>query len=294
MPGRPKNNTEDLHRELAQYREGLAKIASHVGLNLRDRPTVQASVSAICEAIDRLGGWDSRPSEPGSEVRPLSPDVRQIKLDGAANLVVVQGAAPSLTVQCEDKSYLDKVLTTVSGRILTIDTGPTVITQLDGITTAIKGSVQQFHGPIFGGVACRDIRIGGGNGCVTSIGSPVAEVTVVLPEVTGLRVKGAGNVTYRGFCQEEICLEISGSGGVELDGFADRLEAEISGSGDVSAYGLSVRTAKLKVSGSGDIRTTVTGSVRARVSGSGKIKIAGNPIEKDTDVSGSGRIRFVV
>ena len=51
--------------------------------------------------------------------------------------------------------------------------------------------------------------------------------------------------------------------------------------------------AKLRVSGSGDIRATATDSVRARVSGSGKIKIAGNPSEKDTDVSGSGKIKFV-
>ena len=222
----------------------------------------------------------------------MSPDVRQIKLDGAVNLVIVQGATPSITVKCEDKSYLAKVLTTVSGRVLTIDNEPTVISQVGGITTIIKGAVQQFSGSI-GGVSGRNIRIGGGNVCVTNIGSPMAEVTVVLPEVTGLRVKGAGKVSYRGFRQEELGLEISGSGDVELEGAADRLEAEISGSGEVSAFGLSVKTAKLRVSGSGDIRATVTDSVRARVSGSGKIKIAGNPTEKDTDVSGSGKIKFV-
>lgn len=293
MFGKPKTDIEALQREVTQYREGFAQIASHVGLHLGDRPDVQASASAICEAIDRLGGQDNRPPEPGSEVRPLSPDVRQIKLDGAVNLTIVQGPTPSLTIQCEDKSYLPKVLTTVSGRVLTIDTEPTFISQVGGVTTIIKGAVQQFHGSILGGVSGRNIRIGGGNVCVTNIGSPTAEVTVVLPEVTGLRVKGAGKITYRGFRQEELGLEISGSGDVELEGVADRLEAEISGSGEVSAFGLSVKTAKLRVSGSGDIRATVTNTVRARVSGSGKIKIAGNPTDKDTDVSGSGKIKFV-
>jgi len=294
MFGKSKNNLEDLQRELAQYREGLAQIASHVGLNLGDRSTVQASVTAICDAIDHLRGSDGSPAEPGSEVRPLSPDVRQIKLDGAANLIIVQGDTPSLTVRCKDKAYLPKVLTSVSGRVLTIDNEPTVISQVGGVTTIIKGAVQQrFHGSIIGGVAGRDIHIGGGNVCLSSSGDPLAEVTVVLPEVSGLRVKGAGKATYRGFRQEELVLEISGSADVELEGAVDRLEAEISGSGDVSAYGLSARVAKLRVSGSGDIRATATDSVRARVSGSGKIKIAGNPSEKDTDVSGSGKIKFV-
>lgn len=293
MFGKPKTDIEALQREVTQYREGFAQIASHVGLHLGDRPDVQASASAICEAIDRLGGQDNRPLEPGSEVRPLSPDVRQIKLDGAVNLTIVQGPTPSLTIQCRDKSYLPKVLTTVSGRVLTIDTEPTFISQVGGVTTIIKGAVQQFHGSVLGGVSGRNIRIGGGNVCVTNIASPTAEVTVVLPEVTGLRVKGAGKITYRGFRQEELGLEISGSADVELEGVADRLEAEISGSGEVSAFGLSVKTAKLRVSGSGDIRATVTNTVRARVSGSGKIKIAGNPTDKDTDVSGSGKIKFV-
>lgn len=293
MFGKPKTDIEALQREVTQYREGFAQIASHVGLQLGDRPDVQASVSAICDAIDRFGGQDNSPPEPGSEVRPLSADVRQIKLDGAADLTIVQGPTPSLTIQCKDKSCLPKILTTISGRALTIDTEPTFISQVGGVTTIIKGAVQQFNGSILGGVSSRNFRIGGGNVCVTNIGSPTAEVTVVLPEVTGLRVKGAGKITYRGFRQEELGLEISGSGDVELEGVADRLEAEISGSGEVSAFGLSVKTAKLRVSGSGDIRATVTNTVRARVSGSGKIKIAGNPTDKDTDVSGSGKIKFV-
>ena len=293
MFGKPKTDTDALQRELAQHREGLTQIASRLGLRIDPRQTVPTSVLAICQAIDQFGGKAPQPPEPGTETRPLSGDVRQIKLDGAVNLIIVQGDAPSLTIRCEDKAFLPKVLTSVSGRVLTIDNEPTVISQLGGVTTIIKGAVQQFHGSIMGGVAGRDIRIGGGSVCVTNIGTPLAEVTVVLPEVTGLRVKGAGKVVYRGFRQQELGLEISGSGDVDLEGIADRLEAEISGSGEVSAFGLTTKVAKLRVSGSGDIRATVTDSVRARVSGSGKIKVAGNPAEKDTDVSGSGKIKFV-
>lgn len=242
---------------------------------------------------------DSSPPVPGSETRPLPASIRSIYLDGLVDVVIRQGNEPSLTVQCPDKEFLSKVLTSVSGNRLTINTEPMMIIQWNGHT-------QVFYGPVgcvssgvsinCGGQICignGNIQIGINHGVVTKSCGPIAEVTVVLPNISDLRIQGSGNITYNDFDQEEIDVDISGSGEITLAGKVDRLEADISGSGDITAYDLVAKVAKLRVSGSGGIRATATDSVRARSSGSGKIRIAGNPLQRDTNVSGSGKIKFV-
>lgn len=242
-----------------------------------------------------LSGAAQSQAEPGSEERTITAAVRNIKLDGCASLVLVQGATPSMTVRCGDGEFLPKVLTAISGDMLTIDTEPTVVIQSGSVAQIFKGgsfSIQSNHGL----VANTIVNVGGnirGSVIAGNIGGPLAEVTVMLPHIAGLRIKGAGQVTYHGFTQDEINLDVSGSGNVSLEGAVDCLEAEISGSGEVSAEGLSARKARLRASGSGDIHATVTEAVLARVSGSGKIRIAGNPADRDTDVTGSGKIKFV-
>jgi len=285
---------QDQFEKLTGYHKAMQKIANHVGVDIGGKPNTEQWADEICAGIDRLAGQVSTKVEAGTEERKIAAGVRNIKLDGCVNVVVVQGDKPGLTIRCEDKNYLPKVLTSVSGNTLTIDNEPTMITQVGGITSIFKGAVQQIAGRNIINRGPTQMAMGNGNIQIsTSIGGPLAEVTVVLPEVSGLRIKGAGKVAYHGFSQEELNIDITGSGDVDLDGKAERLEADISGSGEVAAYRLTVKTARLRVSGSGDIRATVTESVRARVSGSGKIKISGNPAERDTDVSGSGKIKFV-
>lgn len=307
-PSDLQHRFDEQFEKLTQYRKSLHQIAVHADVDISGISDLEQCATTICDGIDQLSRKESRKVEPGSEDRPISASVCNIKLDGCADVVVVQGDTPNLTIRCGDKHFLPKVLTSVSGNTLTIDTEPTLVTQVGGVTSIFKGAIGMVvdgdivnrgrttisMGRNHGQVAQKIINGGIGNVQISSgFGGPLAEVTVVLPIVSGLRVKGAGKVTYHGFAQEELNLEISGSGDIDLEGTADRLEADISGSGEVSAYGLVVKAARLRVSGSGAIRATATESARARVSGSGKIKIAGNPAQKDTDVSGSGKIKFV-
>lgn len=285
---------QDQFGKLTCYHQALQQIAQHVGVDIGGKQTPEQCAAEICAGIDRLSGQVSAKIEAGTEERQVPASIRNIKLDGCVNVVIVQGDKPSLTIRCEDKNYLSKVLTDVSGNTLTIDNEPTMITQVGGITSIFKGAVASIAGRDIINRGPTHIAMGNGNIQISTsvFGGALAEVTVVLPEVSGVRIKGAGKVTYHGFTQDELNIDITGSGDVDLEGKAESLEAEISGSGEVSAYRLTVKTARLRVSGSGDIRATVTQSVKARVSGSGKIKISGNPADRDTDVSGSGKIKF--
>lgn len=286
-----RSREDDATEMLAKHRDALAKIARHVGVDLSDAADLDRSVTAICEEIDRKAGREARKIEAGSEERSLSADVCKINLEGCADVVILPGVTPSITIRTDDKEYLPKVLTSVSGNTLTIDTEPTLIQKFGGMTQVFKGRVSTLvDGDISNAsgkyVGCRI-------GSIVSVGGAKAEVTVVLPEVRALRIKGSGKASFRACKQEKLSIELTGSGEVDLAGSADRLEIDISGSGSIAGFGLETKVANLRVSGSGDIHATATESVRARVSGSGKIKIAGSPGEKDTDVTGSGKIKFV-
>lgn len=69
----------------------------------------------------------------------------------------------------------------------------------------------------------------------------------------------------------EIHANISGSSDLHLSGEASDQYYAISGSGDVHAERLHGKTAKVAVSGSGDVALNVEGDVKSSVSGSGDV-----------------------
>ncbi|MBU2940308.1 DUF2807 domain-containing protein [Lacinutrix sp. C3R15] len=83
---------------------------------------------------------------------------------------------------------------------------------------------------------------------------------------------------------------ITGSGDVTLKGKTINLEANVTGSGDFNANHLQAENTEVSVTGSGDAEVVSTGTLKARVSGSGDIEYSGNPTKEDTKVSGSGSI----
>ena len=119
-------------------------------------------------------------------------------------------------------------------------------------------------------------------------------VEVTLPNVSRLSLSGAGNVIYHDIEREELSVDVSGAGTINVAGTVTRLEADVSGAGDIEAYSLRAAHGRLSVSGAGNIKATSEQSVVARVSGVGNIKINGDPPERDADVSGLGKIKFVV
>lgn len=216
------------------------------------------------------------------------------------DIIVIQGAEPKMEVFANDAVDLQKILTSVSGDCLTTTAPMMIINGGRGVTQIITG-----HGNTQ--VAGRDYFEGGstriGRNFGTVIGkSDVMEqrsgplgfrVEVTLPSVSSLRISGAGNVIYHDIQQEELSLDVSGAGTIDVTGKVNRLEADVSGAGSITAYLLSAAHGRLRVSGAGNIKATATDSVVARVSGVGKIKIGGNPPQRDTDVSGIGKIKFV-
>ena len=235
---------------------------------------------------------------PQKESRPMQ-NVAQLELRGAVDVVVKRGA-PSMTVIAQKP---EDVITEISAGVLRISNKPTMVIQggniqINGIDGNVAlnhgGATQVFYGSV-GEVAWGDVVIAGGRiaGRAMFSSSAVGQVPLVevtLPELPLAKIAGSGNLRLEDVSQDEIKLEITGSGTIQASGQVKYLSAHVTGSGDIKAKGLQAEAANLRVSGSGDIKARATQELKARVSGSGDITVLGSPAIRDTHVSGSGEI----
>jgi hypothetical protein len=117
------------------------------------------------------------------------------------------------------------------------------------------------------------------------------EVTVTVPQLTNIELSGSGNVgTVGNYRFDDVSFFISGSGNYSMAGSAKKVNAKISGSGDIKAFDMPCDSANVRISGSGDVEMSVNRLLDASITGSGDIVFKGNPTV-NSSVTGSGRIR---
>lgn len=121
----------------------------------------------------------------------------------------------------------------------------------------------------------------GGSGDITVLG--------IVGERFDIDIGGSGSVDAPDLAVEQTTVGIGGSGSVTLTGATRMLDIDVGGSGDVDATGLIAESATVSVGGSGSAQVNVAERLEARVSGSGDITYLGDPTV-DADVSGSGSI----
>ena len=224
------------------------------------------------------------------ESRPMQA-IKELRIRGSADVFVKCGE-PSMTVIAEKP---DDVITETRGGVLTISQKPMVMVGAGSGCIqigSVGGSVT-----ISGRRGATQVQVFNGNVGSVIVGGMVmcgqrVTVEITLPNLPVASIEGSGDLSLEDLHQDEIELEITGSGSIRASGEVIRLHAAISGSGDVKAKELVAAIAELRVSGSGDIKAQATQSLSARVSGSGDIKVWGNPDKRDTRVSGSGDIKF--
>jgi hypothetical protein len=116
------------------------------------------------------------------------------------------------------------------------------------------------------------------------------KVTMTAPAVKSFAINGSGSLAINGYDQDELDLDVSGSGNVTAHGKAKSLKLDISGSGDVDASGLAAASADADISGSGKASIAPTDAASLSISGDGEIDLMSHPAKMTSDVSGSGRI----
>jgi|GEM_PF-494998 len=120
-----------------------------------------------------------------------------------------------------------------------------------------------------------------------------AELVISVPRIDGIAIQGQGKITGQTPIRtDQLTLDISGNGKMELEVYVKSLKTSISGLGKITLTGTAENT-NVEISGSGklDALALKTTNCNADISGVGKctIDVSDNLV---TDISGSGKVEW--
>lgn len=134
------------------------------------------------------------------------------------------------------------------------------------------------------------------------------EIYITTPVLNGLTLSGSGFIQTGSFVSDDFYVALSGSGDIDALVSADRIKANvsgsgtillegdafesefvISGSGKIKSFDLEQDHCEAVISGSGNMYVNVYETIEARISGSGNVFYINFPVIH-TSISGSGRV----
>jgi hypothetical protein len=104
-----------------------------------------------------------------------------------------------------------------------------------------------------------------------------------------IELSGAGKIELK-LDVEKVNVELSGAALIYLEGVAKRLDVEMSGAGSFEAGEFEVVDCDINISGVGSALVNVSGNLDAQVSGLGRVEYLGDPKSVKGDVSGVGNV----
>ena len=121
-------------------------------------------------------------------------------------------------------------------------------------------------------------------------GSGNIRVVSAFNDLGVLSLSGSGNIELKNDCRlKKLEAQISGSGNMNATGTVEDLYTKISGSGNISFAKLIAKTGNCTISGSGNVYVFIENKLDAYLSGSGDIVYSGTP-SVNSHLSGSGHI----
>lgn len=203
------------------------------------------------------------------EFRSLS-DVTAVNLASIGSLTIVYGDKEEISIKADD-NLMSYITTDVENGVLTI-----------GIKNAINiVPLEKIEYVLTVTQPLTQLKVSGlGNIFAEKIETNDFEVVV----------SGSGDISVKDIQADEVEVIISGLGSISLDnGKTKSQNVTISGSGSYQAKDVESETASIRVSGLGNASVWVTEKIDATISGSGDIEYYGDP-QVSKEVSGLGRI----
>ena len=117
-------------------------------------------------------------------------------------------------------------------------------------------------------------------------------VNINTPNYDEVSLSGSGNINILDFKNNNLSLNISGSGNITGNGEVEILVVKINGSGNLMSKEIKSKSATITINGSGDGEVFASDSISAKINGSGNIKCFGNPENVDSIINGTGDIKL--
>jgi hypothetical protein len=129
-----------------------------------------------------------------------------------------------------------------------------------------------------------------GNGLHISRDRDQLSVEIVAPGVRAFTLNGSADLYLKAYDQPDLVLEINGSGKVEAQGKARKVDLHVAGSGEADLRSLDTGDAKISLAGSGEAHVAPHGATEVDVAGSGDVYLTSKPTVLSSNVAGSGEV----
>jgi len=216
-------------------------------------------------------------NDPNAQKRSAS-GFHGVAVSGSIELFLTQGSEEGVVVSADDTKWRDKVVTEVRNGILHI-----YLENKNRIP--IDWNLHPKKIRAYVSVKDIDYLSSSGSGKMHTEGN-------LRSDKLKVDISGSGNVEG-GFNVKEFAVSLSGSANADLSGTAENSDLHISGSGNIRGYDFTTAFCKASISGSGNVRITVTKELSAHISGSGNVSIKGDGLMRDYSASGSGKFKRV-
>ena len=229
---------------------------------------------------------------PVSETRPVDARITRVRLDGVFNLVVRQGAVPSLVIT-GDPRWVGQTTSRQSGDTLIIENESHSVSgstrrglQAQLVLPTLRELVSESFGASeVRGFTGENIALSlDGAGSITMQGSTYRVVKASLG--------GLGSMTLMGLNADLIELNLEGAGHVKLDGRTRVLRANMEGLGGLDARDFMAESVSVDLSGLGSATVNAHLNANLNLSGLGSVTVYGKPLNRKVSVDGLGKVSW--
>ncbi|MDR1382071.1 MAG: DUF2807 domain-containing protein [Tannerella sp.] len=103
-------------------------------------------------------------------------------------------------------------------------------------------------------------------------------------------ITGNGEITLSGISGKKITSAITGAGQINLGGRTETASVKITGNGKLQAFELQTEEMRSEIAGSGSVEISVSRSLHSTIAGFGNVRYKGNPPHIDSNIAGSGKV----
>ncbi len=119
------------------------------------------------------------------------------------------------------------------------------------------------------------------------------KVILTAPNVHQFELGGVQSLTLRQFDQQDLEINLSGTGSVTGRGKVKALSLDISGAGSADLSGMQMDDADVSLSGAGSAKLGPRASANIAISGIGGVELTRKPASLSTSISGLGQVKQV-
>jgi hypothetical protein len=196
----------------------------------------------------------------------------EVEADGNIKLIVSQGDLKPVKIE-GDENLLQYIEVTQEGDRIKIQTK-------DGVNLIPSGDLNVYlSAPVY-----KSIEVSGSSDIL-------GQNKISSAEELTLQASGAGDIQME-VDAPKITSGISGSGSIKLKGQTKDLSIDLSGAGHAYCYDLLTENTTVEISGVGSAQVYASVKLKADVSGAGNISYKGNA-SVSQDISGAGSVNKV-